>query len=305
MSDSPPTPDPILRPTQSNRRFVIILACMVIAFVAVVVFRNRIRCEWWAYRLAAATAPADHAYYVSCLMACDEDALPAIRRLTRDEKPEIRAISLLLIGRRQIETIVDIIPPVLHDPDRDIRESAGTTLAFSAAQAAIDLLCDTAATPNDDIACSALASLGRTSNPSAIATLCDALTRRPQPLVRAQAAESLAEAIAPALDSSRAALAPSKNCDPVAALVRALADQARFSGMLTTERQISRVTAHVASQTTRPVSPPTEQPPTRTVAAIAAAGLSRLTGEQVDAHPVIDEEAASARFRELILSRNR
>lgn len=278
---------------------------MAIAFATIVIFRNRIRCEWWGHQLAGATAPADHAYYVSCLMACEDEALPAIRRLARDERPEVRTLALLLIGRRKIDTIVDIIPPLLHDADRDIRESAGTTLAFSGDPAAIRLLCDTAVSPDQPVACSALAALGRTSNPAAIATLCDALARRPHPLVRAQAAESLAEAITPAADRSLAALAPTKDCDPVAALVRALADREPFDGVLATEGQINRVSAHVATRTTQPVSQPVFRPPTRAVADIAAAGLARLTGEPVSPEPVEDEAAMAARFRSLIEARNR
>lgn len=276
---------------------------MAIVFVCVIVFRNRIRCEWWAYRLAAATAPADQAYYVSCLSAGGDSALPAIRRLSADSRPEIRSIALLLIGQLKIETIVEIIPPLLHDSDRDIRETAGTTLAFSGAPAAIALLCDTAASPHDGVACSALASLGRTADPAAIAALCDTLARRPQPLVRAQAAESLAEAITPTAEANRSAATPA--CDPVAALVHALADTEPFAGILATEHQIGRVSAHVARQTTQPVSQPAMQFSRRTVADIAAAGLSRLTGEPIAAQPVEDEASFSDRIRSLIQARNK
>lgn len=289
----------------SNRRIIIILACMAIVFSCVLIFRNRIRCEWWAYQLAAATAPADQAYYVSCLSASGDHALPAIRRLISDPRPEIRSLGLLLIGQRPIETIIEIIPPLLHDADRDIRESAGTTLAFTGAPAAINLLCDTAVSPNEGVACSALASLGRTSHPAAISALCDALARRPQPLVRAQAAESLAEAISPAPGSNQTVFTwNDAGCDPVAALVRALADIGVFSGELATERQISRVAAQVATQTTQPVARPIEPPARRTVANIAAAGLSKLTGERVSDSPIEDEAAATARFRSLIQARN-
>lgn len=304
MDESPQLIPPAAAPT-SNRRFIATLVIMAIAFATIVLFRNRIRCEWWGRQLAAATTPTDQAYYISCLSAVGDDALPAISRLSRDPRPEIRSIALLLIAQRPIATVVEIIPPLLHDADRDIRESAGTTLAFSGAPAAIALLCDTAVSPSQEIACSALASLGRTSDAAAIATLCDALTRRPHSVVRAQAAESLAEAITPSAERTFAALATTKSCDPVAALVHALADAETFHATLATENQILRVTAHMATRTTQPVSQPAPRPAVRTVADIAAAGLSRLTGETIEARPAENEAEWTARIRTQIEARHR
>ncbi len=304
MDETPQAMQPTSART-SNRRFIATLVFMTIAFATVVIFRNRIRCEWWGHQLAAATTPTDQAYYISCLSAFGDDALPAISRLARDPRPEIRSIALLLIGRRPITTIIEIIPPLLHDPDRDIRESAGTTLAFSGTPAAIALLCDTAESPNQEVACSALASLGRTSDALAIATLCDALTRRPHALVRAQAAESLAEAITPSAERTFASLAQAKSCDPVATLVHALADTETFHAILATEHQILRVTAHMATRTTQPVSQPAPLPSVRTVADIAAAGLSRLTGATIEPRAAENEAEWTARIRNQIEARHR
>jgi len=266
---------------------------MALAFGAVLIYRNRIRSEWWAHKLADATVPADQSYYVSCLSACGDDAMPAIRRLIRDPSPEVRALALVLLGHRPIETIVRDIPPLLHDPDRDIRESAGTTLAFTATPAAIALLRDTAVAPNENVACSALAALGRTSDPAAMATLCDALARRPQAMVRAQAAESLAEMILPTPGAAPPFEIPTKDCDPVALLIHALGDTGPFDGILSTERQIDRIAAHVARQTTQPVSGRADRPISRTVAMVAATALTRLTGIDQAPVPVPDEHRAT------------
>ena len=301
-NQSPPGSHLQAKPVPSNRRFIAILACMAIAFIAVIVYRNRIRSEWWATQLASSARPEDRSYYTSCLMAAGDDALPAIRRLARDERPEIRSMALMLITVRPIETIVATIPPFLHDRDRDIRESAGMTLAFAGGREAIALLCDTAASPNEGVACSALAALGRTSDPAALAALCDALARRPQPLVRAQAAESLADAIAPVAE--RRPKISTDTCDPIAALVHALADTGTFNGALAAERQIERVVAHVVAKYTQPVTNPVEDSARRSVASVAAAGLSRLTGTDVAAGAVPDEPAAVAQFRSLIEARN-
>ena len=302
MIDAEPPTAPAPAPS-TNRRFIIILSIMALAFLAVLLYRNRLRCEWWAHQLASATSVDDQSYYVSCLLACGDDALPAIRRLARDPKPETRSLALLLLGRRNIESVVDDIVPLLQDTDRDIRESAGMTLVFSASPAAIARLCDTAASPNEAVACAALASLGRTSDPRALACLCDALTRRPQPLVRAQAAEALAESLDPAPGAERPGGIPTSPCDPVATLVHALADTGVFTGVLATERQINQVAAHVATQSTQPVSMPSDLRRVRTVASVAAAGLSRVTGTTLPATPVTDEKAAAAQFRALIQGR--
>jgi len=307
MADSPPASDPGLysepQARSSNRRFTIALALMAAAFLVVLLQRNRIRCEWWARQLAAAASPADQSYYVSCLISCGDDAMPAIRRLIRDPRAEVRAVALVLLGRRPANAIVADIAPLLHDPDRDIRESAGMTLAFTAAPAAIDLLRDTAVAPREDVACAALAALGRTGDPAALASLCDALARRPQPLVRAQAAESLAEMIAPAPGARPALAIPTDTCDPVEVLIRALGDGEPFDGVLSTERQIAQIAAHVSRQTTQPVSRPDGRPPSRTVAVVAAEGLTRLTGTDWPATPALDQEVATARAWELIRER--
>jgi hypothetical protein len=298
---APPHPDqtqavPAARQT-AHRRFLIAIAALVVLFALSIACRNRIRSEWWAWRLTRSQVPSEHAYYMNALVAVGQDALPVTQRLARNERAELRTYAVAVLGRFRHPTAYETLQNLVFDADRDVREAAALTLVFfSPAEVAADLLQAPADTPDAGSASAAFLGLGRLATPPAIKLLCEGVRDHPAPAARAQAVESLAEALMPSTpDGIEPAPLPDSPCDPVAALVAALGDSATFTGTLSGERETEAVSRFIAASTTMPVdSSIAHASGRRTVADIATQSLTRLCGRPIDAHSALENPAETA-----------
>lgn len=272
-------------PERRSRWPLVAVALLLVLFGFVLHQRNRIRAHWWAYRLARTEDPEDRAYYVGSLRAVGEKGAGAVAGLARDPDADIRLFSIALLKSLGSSSGTDGLKRLLGDPDTDVREAAALALAFTGSQAATAALCEAAAFDDDDRAAAAAIGLGRLDSPRAWSSLCRSLADHPSPRVRAQAAESLVghllAARHPRADSSTTTDA--METAAILALVRALADRSTFAGELAIERSIAGARAFAGRLGKSGVdgSAARTPPPERTVAAIAAQGLSRLTGRVI------------------------
>ncbi|MFQ5422716.1 MAG: HEAT repeat domain-containing protein [Phycisphaerae bacterium] len=266
-----------------SRWFVASILLLVALFVAAMVERDRIRAHWWSWRLTRTHRPAELAYYASSLAAVGDAALGATRGLARAGRADVRSIAVAVLGHLPVPDAVPILATLLADPDPDVRASAALSLAFFRDPQAEAALMQSALSNNAKVAAAATAALGRLQAPAARNRLCRVLRNHPDSFVRAQAAETLGEAIDAGSPTTHPALR-SSDADVIRELVHALVDDEPFTGRLATERQIDAITAEVSATTTLPVEVPAKasEQTSRTVAWIAARSIRNLTGVRAD-----------------------
>jgi len=260
---------------------------LLVTGLAVLVYeRNRLRAHWWAHRLVQTEDLAERGYYMASLAAVGNDAAGALDALSRNADPDVRSLAVFGLKRLPEATALEELGRLLNDPNADVRESAALALFFMPSDRAKDVL-RRRAESQEPGAAAAVAVLGRSDSPADAALLCRILNGHHSPAVRAQAAESLAARLQ---EDARAATSQSSSglaqkCDPFLALVRALADDSPFSGELSLEREIAAAASFaqrrgVPLENRGPGSVHSSRPQ-RTVADIAARGLSSLTGRTV------------------------
>lgn len=297
--------------TPARRRpiwFPAALTLMLALFALVVFQRDRIRAHYWAIRLSRSDDLAQRAYYLNGLMALGERAAGAIEVLAEHESPDVRLLALAALKAMPETAANKIAGGLITDPDREVREAAALTLVFCDSSRGLDLLREWARMESEAPAAAAVAALARSPSLHAAESLCGALSGHSSPRVRAQAAESLAEWLG-GLDGELDSIASlAAQHDPFRALVEALGDEATFVGLLALERDIAAaeefvrgrgyaVGGELPSRTQPGAAVPQAAPEAgRTVAQVAAAGLSRLTGETIRpaSESRIDDPAAFA-----------
>ncbi len=296
------------------------LTIMLGLFAFVVLQRDRLRAHYWAYRLVRADDLPQRAQYLNGLLSLGGSAAGAVEGLAEHESPDVRLLALAALRAMPEKTTNEIAGRLVFDPDREVREAAALTLAFSDSKAALRALYLWARSQPDETAAAAVAALARCAQLKAAETLCGVLSEHPSPLVRAQAAESLAEWLGGLDGESDAIASLVPQHDPFRTLVEALSDEATFDGLLALERDIAAAAAFVqqqgyaldaeAGKGTQPApSSGThtggatgfrfssgEQPQLRRVGDVAAEGLARLTGEKINptAESPVDDPAAFA-----------
>jgi hypothetical protein len=167
-------------------------------------------------------------------------------------------------------------------------------LAFLDFEFAHDFLIAQMNSPAPEIVTAAAAALARSNTTDAMNALCDAASSHLNSWVRAQAVESLGQQLAgnPALVSTSRPAGDESTCDPLVVLVKALLDQDRFARRLALETEIAQVSSALAAskgiRTETPASQAADR--RRTVAQIAAATLSALTGHSIEPLPQMTAE---------------
>lgn len=284
---TPEPPDP--RPSIHNRVKFPWLPVGLVALAAfltlVIYYRNHIRARWWAHRLVRAQDLNQQTYYLNSLIAVDEAAITAIRSLTRNEDANIRLLAVIALKSLPEQKAVDVLTRLLNDSSVDVRESAALALAFMQSGKATGHLISASIKKQSGPASAAVMALGRVPSSVALKALCKALDGHPLPVVRAQAAESLAEWVQSSMrtPAMHEALYTQEVCDPFLVLVRALEDRAIFSGDLSLEREINSARDFVRRRDPM-IEGLVKAPPEsreRTVAEIAENGLSRLTEREI------------------------
>lgn len=295
------------RPTRGVWRARLAVGALVCLFAVAFWQRNRIRAHWWASRLARTSAadPAAQARYLSSLAAVGADATGAVGRLARHERPEVRALAIVVLARLPGPGALSALGRLVFDDDLDLAESAALSLAFMDGRPSRRLLFEAVGSDRPQGAAAAAAALSRVAAPEALTVLADAVVTHPHARVRAQAVESLAAWLlsAPGPIASRPSSGPSNGTatsgsamldstgalnsvdmvGSIDALVAALCDRATFSGRLSLEREIDAAQGIMAGPPGMPRVKTSPAPGVRRVCDVAATGLTRLTGRPIDA----------------------
>lgn len=283
LSETPATPSL----TRRSEFPLLAIAIMVLAFLAVIWQRDRIRAQWWLYRLPRVESLEEQAYYVACLASIRDAGAGAIGALAANNDEEVAALAIPASQGLSVGARLSVLRQLLRHGDLDVRLGAATAISFIDDPRAVSELIAASKSGNAEFASAALAGLSRVQGAAAVAAVSEALRSHENPMVRAQAAESLGQhvraLIGTARSASGAASQPIEQCKMVATLAAALADTGTFAGQLALEREVEAVSAAVTARegmrvTTSNVAqtPPTDK--SRVVGEVAAMMLSELTG---------------------------
>ncbi|MCG8406686.1 MAG: HEAT repeat domain-containing protein [Phycisphaerales bacterium] len=287
MNDSPTKPDVIQQDRRSRRPrwFTIALVLLLISFSLVIIERNRIRAHWWAHQLARTEDLNEQGYYLNSIIAVGEEAAGAIQTLIHHDDSNVRALAVVALQSLPERTASHGLVLLLSDENVDVRESAALAIAFMQSRKAATYLYLTTQSDQAGPASASVMALSRLRSKISLKGLCQALEEHPSPIVRAQAAESLAEWVEGAPEEllvQEGNHSERQLRDPFQALSRALRDQATFSGDLSLEREIRAAVTFARQQNlVHQDDANTESVRERTVAEIAANTLSKLTGQTV------------------------
>lgn len=292
---APQSAEPVLRDIKSARRARWAIALLVALFLATLWHRDTIRAHWWASRLMATDDLAARGRYLSYLAAAGDSATGAIRRLARDDRPDVRLLSVFAAANLSPPQSHELLWRLLLDADAEVRDTAARTLVFDGDEASIRLLCTASINLQDAVVESALAALARSSDADAAQCILAALYNNRVSL-RAQAVESAAVW----LESVEDCKVVKSLCDKlITRLIELLTDHALFEGTLALEREAVRAEEFI--RTKRPVDGTgagggreANRRNQRTVSEIAAAGLTRLAGRPVAASDALTDEARDA-----------
>lgn len=285
MSSSSPEPAPQCSSTLHGRRLWIVIAMMVIAFAAVIWQRERIRAYGWVIALERADTIEDRAYYVACIASVGEAGNGAVQQLARHSDPSLAALVIPASQGLTTDERMRLFERLLHHESAEVALEVATAMVFCDELLACVRLIPLSRADDVSVALAATAGLARVSTAEATEALRGVLQDHDAPLVRAQAVESLAQQIRARLGTADAVVEtagqPADTCDLVTALVSALSDSGVFSEKLALEREIEAVSAAVTAREGARVASSNPAGAPRTVASVAAANLSDLTGHSI------------------------
>jgi hypothetical protein len=250
-------------------------------FAATIWQRNVIRAHWWVWNLQRTSVPAEQGYYLSCLSSIGNDAVGAVNRMAFSPDAQTRLLAIFPLQRLTDPTHLSILGHLLSDDDADVREAAGLAIAFSSDQLAPTILCSATQDKDARIAANAAAACGRSEH---AASCLYYASIHPQPLVRAQAVESLSELIASDGEGLEWTI---KVKGPLETLIHALADHGSFDGPLALERESERAGGFLQTKGLNASQPSRQH---RTVAEVAASSLSGLTGTSITTRATMSDE---------------
>ena len=242
----------------------VIIALMVACAAAVVSQRQAIRARWYAHRLAQAESPADLARYAGILAAMGPSARKPALNLLDNPRPDIRVLATLIVGRLADPAAAEALLKALSDPELDVRVSAAAQLGLLPDSARLlPQLLDAVGKEPRPTAMAAVLAIEKISAPTATEAMQMITQSHPDPVIRAQAAESLG-----------------RRRDPtsMAVLVGRLDDDAAVDVQLLGEFRDEQAMQAIAVQG-RGLPESTPARVHRTVADVAERSLEKITGK--------------------------
>lgn len=228
--------------------------------------RQYLQAAWWAHRVANARSELDLRDATDRLARVGPASTRSAIKLLNDERPEIRAIAVLILAAHPNETARGSLFAAFTDSAVDVRVAAAVQFGIIFGHESTETLSRQAAHGPRDAAMSAVVALEKTPTPNADEALRTLARAARDPCVRAQAIESLARR----RDTAACAL-----------LLDLLTDNAPVDVELLGEWRDRNALRAFADRHGLGAAAPSA-PDNRRVADIAAAALTRLTGTDCD-----------------------
>ena len=261
MADSP-TPSA----SRSNRRMTLVIAAMVVVWLAVVLCRNPIRAHWWAYRLAATTDPPARMAYFERLIALGPVGASGVETLLSADDASIRGLGVAVVNHTKPTHARKLLRRMATDSDPEVATIAVAGLAMMDDAAVVEDMIGLLGSAEPRVVVEAVSGLGRRRTTAAVDSLIS--TARVHPLVaaRVQAIEELG------LIGADQAIAVLREC---------LNDDTLFEGRTAAERS-----AAISLGYTAPYLSDNAPPPARAVSHFAARALRTITGGDTNTNGV-------------------
>jgi len=269
------------------------VAVFVVAWLAVVAFRDPVRVMWWELRLRSADTETKQSYYVNLLSSAGTSALPAARSLLEDEDAAMRSLGVAVLTRSADETAGALLRSALTDSVEQVREMAVVGLAIRRDPAILAELETMVGSQNQETALVAVHAYGEFDCAMTAAPLSRAARTHALPLVRAQAAEELG-----ALRCAEA----------VSALIDVLGDNVPYEGSTRLDELDEQALGILLKERPPAVGDPLTLQKSRTVSDQAAFSLRLITGHSFGFRSTDDAErrlAAQLAWRDWWILRNR
>jgi HEAT repeat protein len=183
-------------PTRANvgsadRRMVIAIVALVVAWGALMVFRTPIRVHWWARQLARTSDPAVRLGCANMLAAHADLAVGPAGKLLDHADPDVRLLVVGILNRAKTRRAEPYLLTAMGDRDRDVRQSAALGLARwrgNEALPALELMLEDG---DHQVVCTAIVALQRVGSPRARQLVADKLASGEPLPVLVQAVESV------------------------------------------------------------------------------------------------------------------
>lgn len=262
-------------PRRQSLPFRIVVAVLLLAFVAVVVERRALRAWWWVRQLKQTSQPQELAYYSAGIISCGADAVPSLRTLAREPREDLRTAAMLMLGRIPGSRAAEILIGGLSDEAVGVRTAAAVSLGMQTDAAGLADVRRLATGDNPRTAEAAVFALERMADPSVSSDLrrIAADAKRPA-AVRAQAIDSLGHRRDPAAVSDLLALLADRTAVPQR-LIGDLHDE-QFIHRFSAQQPLATAPAH--GDDVRP-----------TLRDLAAAALTRITGRDCGYNPTLPD----------------
>ncbi len=251
------------------------VAVFVVAWLAVVAFRDPVRVMWWELRLRSADTETKQSYYVNLLSSAGTSAVPAARSLLEDEDAALRLLGVAVLTHIADETAGALLRSALTDSDEQVREMAVVGLAIRRDTSILAELDTMVRNRNQATALVAIHAYGEFECITTVGPLSRAARTHALALVRAQAVEELG-----ALRCTEA----------VPALIDALGDNVQYEGSTRLDELDEQALGILLEEHVPAAGDPLTLRKFRTVSDQAAFSLRLITGQSFGFRSTDDAE---------------
>lgn len=194
MAEEPTADHTASRQPTSARRTYIVIAAVAVGFAVIMLVREPIQARYFAWQLTREGQHDEGQRHYFFRLACLKDAaLPAIRGMLVDDKPEHRQFGARLLSYVSPNAARPFLIETLNDTDADVRRTAAMSLALDDDPSVADAFCEMIRSDNADAAALAAGMLGRMGGNAAVDALLDVLASDPSVMVKAEAIDGLGQ----------------------------------------------------------------------------------------------------------------
>lgn len=151
----------------ANRRMVIAIVALIVAWGALMAFRTPIRVHWWARQLARTSDPDVRLHCANMLAAHADLAVRPAGKLLDHADPNVRLLVVGILNRARTPRAEPYLLTAMHDRHVDVRQAAALGLARwrgNEALPALELMLEDG---DHHVVCTAIVALQRVGSPRA------------------------------------------------------------------------------------------------------------------------------------------
>jgi HEAT repeat protein len=174
----------------ANRRTVVAIAVLVVAWAVLMAFRVPIRIRWWTWQLGRTSEPAVRTYYANMLAAYATLAVDPVGRLLDHPEPGVRLIAVGILDHAETAHAEEVLLAALRDRSPEVSQAAALVLARLQSEAAMPVLRQMLDEVDEQVVCTSIVALQRFGSDRARRLVATKLANTSSERIRVQAIES-------------------------------------------------------------------------------------------------------------------